>query len=339
MSKLEVRKLKVGIIGLGVGEVHIAGYNSHRDCAVSMLCDISKSKLTEVAKKYPNLKTTENPNEILNDPEIDVVSIASYDNCHYEQIVQAIQNGKHVFVEKPLCLYFEEAKEIRSLLENKPNLKLSSNLILRKSPRFIKLKEMVSAGQFGKMFYAEGDYHYGRLEKITEGWRGQLPFYSVVYGGSVHLIDLMLWLTTDMIEEVAAYGNQIVSKGSQFHFNDCVVSILKFKSGMVAKVTADFGGVRPHFHDLSIYGTKATFVNDFPNAKLFLSRDPKQQPQKITEPYPGVQKGDLIYNFIDSIANGVKPEISAEDVFKAMSVCFAIEESVKQGKPVRVNYL
>ena len=332
-------KLKAGIIGLGVGETHIAGYNAHPDCTVTAVCDISDSKLREVEKKYSGLKFTNNADEILSDSEIDLVSIASYDNVHYEQMIKAIENEKHIFVEKPMCLYEKEAKHIRSLLKREPNLKISSNLILRKSSRFIRLKEMIQNGELGQLFYIEGDYNYGRLEKITDGWRGKIDFYSVVYGGSVHLIDLLLWLTQDTIIEVSAYGNQIASNGSQFRYNDLVVAIFKFQSGIIGKVTANFGGVRPHFHGLAIYGTKASFINDVPYGKLFRSSDPNAHPEEVKEAYPGVQKGDLIYNFVDSILNGSKMEVSADDVFKSMSVCFAIEESVKQNRPVRVNYI
>jgi len=155
----------------------------------------------------------------------------------------------------------------------------------------------------------------------------------------VHMVDLLLWLTGDTVEEVTAYGNQIASKGSKFRYNDCVVSLLKFRSGMIGKVTVDFGGVMPHFHSLNLYGTKATFVNDQGPGKLFESRDPKAQPKEILDAYPGVKKGDLLYRFIDSIVNGSEPEVSAEDVFRAMSVCFAIEESAKRQSPVRVHYI
>lgn len=332
-------KLKVGIIGLGVGEAHIDGYNSHPDCMVTTVCDLSSDKLAEVHKKYPALRITNNANEILDDPEIGTVSIASYDNYHFEQVMQAIRNGKHIFVEKPICLYEREAQEIRSLLKKRPSVEMSSNFILRKCPRFRRLKEMVRRGELGELFYMEGDYHYGRLEKITNGWRGKLDFYSVVYGGAVHLIDLLLWLTDELVEEVFACGNRIASKGSEFKYNDCVVAILKFRNGIIGKVTADFGGVRPHFHGLSLYGTKATFLNNLPNGKLFRSRDPNVPPQDITDSYPGVRKGDLIYNFVDTILNGSKAEVNAEDAFKAMSVCFAIEESATRSAPVRVRYI
>jgi len=332
-------KLKIGIIGLGVGEAHIKGYQSHPDCEVVALCDFSDEKCSIAKKRYRGMTVTKNADDILRDPVIDVVSIASYDNYHYEQIVKAINNRKHIFIEKPLCLYEKEAKHISVLLKKYSGLKMSSNLILRKCPRFRWLKEKIKRGGMGKIFHLEGDYNFGRLAKLTQGWRGAIKFYSMVYGGGVHLVDLLLWLTQDRVVEVAAYGNNITTKGTQFHYNDSVTAILKFKSGMTGKISVHGGCVRPHFHGLSVYGTKATFVNDLTYGLLYTSADSKLKAKKLYESYPGVEKGDLIYNFVDSIVNNAQPEISAKDVFASMSVCFAIEKAVSSNCRVKVQYI
>ena len=334
-----MKSLRAGIIGLGVGEKHIAGYQNHPDCEVVALCDFSDEKLEMVGRQYPGVKLIHQADELLQDPDINVVSIASYDNYHYQQLIQAINNDKHVFIEKPLCLYESEAAHIRQLLQQKPNLKISSNLILRRSPRFQQLKQMIADSDLGQLFYVEGDYNYGRLNKITEGWRGKIDFYSVVYGGDVHIVDLLLWLTGDRIVEVAAYGNNLASRGTGFRYNDMVVSILKFESGLVGKVTANFGCVSPHFHALNIYGTKATFVNGLEYATLCESRDPAQTGKKITTPYPGAEKSDLIFNFVESILNRSQAEVTAEDIFRTMSVCFAIEKATHQSGSVMVKYI
>ena len=334
-----MEKLRAGVIGLGIGEQHIEGYQRHPACEVATLCDISDEKRKMAQKKYPHIKVTGNADALLEDDQIHIVSIASYDNHHYEQMIRALRNGKHVFVEKPLCLYEKEARHIRSLLKLNPNLKVSSNLILRMSPRFRRLKKMIQEGTFGELFYVEGDYNYGRLEKITEGWRGKIDFYSVVYGGGVHMVDLLLWLTGDSVVEVTAYGNRIASKGSRFRYNDLVACLLKFKSGLIGKITVNMGCVHPHFHPLSVYGTKGTFVNGIKQGLVFRSSDPQKDPEKIVADYPGVHKGDMIPNFINSILNGSQAEVTEEDIFKTMSVCLAIEKATQQSGSVAVEYI
>jgi len=331
--------LNVGIIGLGVGEKHIEGYQLHPQCRVTALCDLSEEKLAEVGNRYPGMVLTTRANEVLADPDISVVSIASYDNDHCAQVCTALDHNKHVFVEKPLCLYETEAIEIRNRLREKPNLKLSSNLILRKSPRFQALKKMIKAGDMGEIYYIEGDYNYGKLHKLTEGWRGKIDFYSVVYGGGIHMIDLMSWLNNDEIVEVSAFGNRICSKNSQYRYHDLVSSILKFKSGAIGKMTANFGCFFPHFHALNVFGTKATFMNDRKTGKIYRSRDPNIEPEEMDALYPGIHKGDFLLSFIDAILGNGQPEITVEEIFATMSVCFAIEKATQSNEITEVKNL
>lgn len=331
--------LKAGIIGLGVGEAHIAGYEAHPGCRVVALCDFDRARLAVAKESYPGKRLTDRAEEILQDPDIDVVSIASYDDHHFGQVVTALEHDKHVFVEKPLCLQEEQARRIRTILREKPQLKLSSNLILRKSPRFIELREWIRRGRLGALFHLEGDYNYGRLEKITAGWRGKIDGYSVVLGGGIHMIDLFLWLTGQRITEVSAMGNRIASRNSQFRYNDVVVSILRFEDGATGKMAVNFGCVQPHFHSLSVYGTRGTFVNGKPCALLYESRDPSVAPLSIDTEYPGVHKGNLIHGLVESILKDRKPEVDEEDIFRALSVCFAIEKASSTSCFVEVDYI
>lgn len=329
-------RLKVGVIGLGVGEKHVEAYESRSDCEVAALCDLSPEQLREVAGRHPGPRTTIDAAEVLADPSIDVVSIATFDDCHYRQVVAALESGKHVFVEKPLCLTAAELDDIRAHLKRRPQLKLSSNLILRRSPRFVELRDLIAAGGLGEIYAIEGDYLYGRLAKITAGWRSRVDGYSVVHGGGIHLLDLMMWLVNDEIVEVSAFGNAIASRGSPFRYNDHVVAILKFAGGAVGKLSANFGCVHPHFHALNVFGTQATYMNGIDHARLYDSREPAATPRRIDTAYPGVHKGELIHSFVESILSGAPEEISARDVLRTMTVSIAVEEAVRRGAVVQV---
>lgn len=333
------RMLKAGVIGLGIGEQHILGYQQHPQCEVVALCDRSEQKREEVGSRYPRVRMVSRAEEVLDDPEIDVVSIATYDDSHYEYVIRALERGKHVFVEKPVCLYPEHARHIRETLQKHPVLRLSSNLVLRTSQRFLALKRLIDEGKLGDLYYAEADYNYGRLQKITEGWRGKIPGYSGVFGGGIHVVDLLLWLTGGTVIEVSGYGNAIASHGSGFANNDLVVSMLKFNSGLIAKVGVNLGCVAPHFHALSLYGTKATFVNKLGDGLLYTSRDPDHRPDSITAEYPGLSEHSAIPSFIDAILGHGQPVIGEEDVFRSMSVCFAIEKAHRGGGLVQVEYI
>ena len=265
--------LKAGVIGLGVGERHIESYESDPRCQVVAICDIDEAKLADVHSRYPDTRATVQATDILDDPEIDVVSIASYDNYHCEQVVKALGQNKHVFVEKPLCLTEEELRQIHEAMIAQPHLHLSSNLVLRRAPQFEQLKPMIREGAFGQLYYLEGDYNYGRLHKITSGWRGEIPFYSVTHGGAIHLIDLLTWLAAEKVIEVTAVGNKISTKDTQFRFPDMVSALLRFDSGMTAKVTANFGSVCPHHHGLKVFGTEKYFEHTYQGGTFYDSRD------------------------------------------------------------------
>ncbi len=152
--------------------------------AISLhFCDSDVMKLNEVGRHFPGVKLVSNATDILNDPNIDLVSIASYDQFHGDQILAALRSEKHVFVEKPLCLTRKEFINIKQALGANPHLKLSSNFVLREVERFKQLKSRIESNEFGDLYYFEGDYDYGRLHKITQGWRADTEGYSVVHGG------------------------------------------------------------------------------------------------------------------------------------------------------------
>jgi predicted dehydrogenase len=328
--------LRVGIIGLGVGERHINGFRRHPAAEVIALCDIDAGARARAQASYPGFAIVDDANALIDDDRIDIISIASYDDAHYAQVTRALARGKHVFVEKPLCLCVDEFRTIKKQLVEHPHLRLSSNLILRASPRFQDLRKLISDGKLGRLFNIEGDYLYGRLEKLTAGWRGKIPDYSVTLGGAIHLIDLMLWLTGDHVIEVTAIGNGLASEGSAFRGRDLVSALLRFESGLVGKVSANFGCVYPHFHRLVVYGTKGTFENGHTAGLLWHSRDPTIAPESLTSVYPGVEKGDLIPSFVDAILGKGVAAVTEQDVLSAMAVGLAVDRSLSEGRMVKI---
>lgn len=334
-----MRRLRAGVIGLGVGERHAEALAANADCELVALCDQDAEKLAHVARRFPGVRALQKDVELLDDPTIDLLCIASYDDVHFTQTMRALDHGKHVFVEKPFVVHEHEARAVRKQLEKHKDLRLSSNLILRRSPRFLDLHQRIGRGELGRLYHLEADYNYGRLEKITKGWRGQLDFYSAVHGGGVHVVDLLMWLAGDRIVEVSAIGNAIASAGSGFKNFDNVVAVVRFAGGAVGKVGVNFGCVMPHFHPVEIYGTQATFINGRECAWLYTARDPQTAPVRIETDYPGVHKGGLLASFVNAILGRGPADVSEEDVFASLSVCCAIERSAHSGAPVKVDYV
>lgn len=329
-------KLRAGIIGLGVGERHLYSYTELAGVEVKSICDIDEKRLHDVGSKYGIEHRYTDYRRITEDPDIDVVSICSYDNVHAEQAISAFRHGKHVMVEKPVALNRDDADAVLRAQQDSGRA-ITSNLILRASPRFKELKQQIQAGEFGDVFCIEGDYIHQILWKIVTGWRGKMDFYCVTYGGGIHLIDLMRWLIDQEIEEVSGMGNKMLTRGTEYKYDDTIINLLRFKNGTLGKCLTTFGPQRPQLHAINVYGTKKTFVNDIPHAKLF-DGDGENTEVSVTTPYPGTAKGDLLPDFISSIREGREPEVSARDVFRVMDVCLAAWESVQAGQTIKVNY-
>lgn len=328
--------LRAGVVGLGVGEQHLLGFNAIDKVTVTDICDIDPKKLREVGDRNGVEGRHADYRRITENPDIDVVTIASHDDHHVEQAVSAFAHGKHVMVEKPVALNRGDAERLLRAQQDSGKL-ITSNLVLRRSPRFKELKSWIEAGEFGEIVAIEGDYIHQILWKLTEGWRGKMDFYCVTYGGGIHLIDLMRWLIGQEVVEVTGMGNKILTRGSAYKHDDVIMNLLRFESGALGRTMSNLGPQRTQMHALSVYGTRKTFVNDKPCAKLF-DGDQNENEHKVETPYPAIEKFDLLPDFIAAIREGREPNVSAVDIFRVMDVCFACYESLEARRTVSVTY-
>lgn len=332
-----MKTLRVGVIGLGVGEQHVRTYRTVPGVEVRMVCDLDAAKASTVARDYGIPETSVNWRDVAEHPDIDAVSICSYDDGHAQQCETAFRNGKHVMVEKPVALFRREAEGILRAQQDSGKL-ITSNLILRQSPRFREIRQQVQAGEFGDIFCIEGGYIHNILWKITEGWRGKMDFYSTIFGGGIHLFDLMRWIMGKEVTEICGMGSKILTQGSGYRFDDSFLNVFRFEGGALGKCHTTLGPARTKFHELTIFGSKRTFVNDLPNGKLFTG-DRDEDETVVTSAYPGMAKGDLIPDFIGAIREGREPNVGAKDVFRIMDLCFAALESVEKRCTVPVTYM
>jgi len=330
--------IKIGIIGLGVGLKHWETYEKNPLCEVVAIADFDEKKLEKYKKKFPKIQFVKDANKVLKNKSIDLISIASYDNYHYKHIIKSIKNDKHIFIEKPLCLNYLEYFKIKKALLSKPKIKISSNFVLRNSPQFLKLKKKINKKKLGDIYYILGEYNYGRLKKITEGWRSKIPFYSIMHGGGLHIIDLMLWLIKKNVKKVIALGNNISTKKTKFRFNDLVSSLMEFENGITANVTANFASVTDHHHTFSVYGTEGTFIQKYQDATFRKSRNKNEKIKIISCNYLNQNKSFILNSFIDSIIYKKQPVVTKNDILKTMAVSLAVEKSLKSKMWEKVTY-
>lgn len=332
--------LGVGVVGLGVGEQHARAFHAHPACEVRSLYDLDVERARTLAREFPGCAAAAEFENMLVDPRLEVLAIASFDDAHYNQVMAALEADKHVFVEKPVCRTLSELANIKARWQAAGGrLKLRSNLVLRTAPLYQWLRERIRADDFGQIYAVDGDYLYGRMQKITEGWRRDVAGYSVMKGGGVHLVDLLLWLTGDRPVSVTGVGNRICTNGTAFQFNDFVAATFSFNSGLVARITANFGCVHRHQHVMRVFGTKATFLYDDAGARWSRSRDPALQPEPVAQAPLPFHKGDLVPDFIAAILQDADDAVQTQGFFDGISVCIAADRAVATGKKEGIEYI
>lgn len=330
------RPFGVGIVGLGVGEAHARAYAALPACEVRWLYDRDPVRGAVLADALGCGRPAASFEQIVDDPLVDLVSIASYDDAHFGQVVAALEHGKHVFVEKPMCRTLGELKIVKEAMRRSAR-RLGSNLILRAAPLYRWLKGAIEAGELGEVYAIDGDYLYGRLHKITDGWRKDVADYSVMQGGGVHLVDLLLWLTGQRPVRVSAAGNAVATRGTAFRYRDFIAATFEFPSGLVGRVTANFGCVHRHQHVLRVFGTRATFIHDDSGARLHESREPSVSARRLDLHALAASKGDLIPGFVGDILAGAAPADADLD-FDVLAACAAADRAADAGTVMEVTY-
>lgn len=335
------RPLKAAVIGLGVGAHQARALAAHPDVELVWLCDLDNQTLATLGSELPQARQTTHDHAVLTDPSVDLVCIASYDAAHHRQIITALEHGKQVYVEKPMCLTTAEAQSIRRALSARPHLHLSSNLVLRTCPLFSKVRSAVQTHAMGAIYHLDADYLWGRKEKLISGWRAAADKYSIIHGAAVHMVDLVLWITGMRPTTVRALGSRIAVADSAQRHNDFAVLLLGFEHQMTAKIAAHGGCIHPHFHTLKVFGTQATFWHDSSGTHWIDSADPSQPPRPEHADYPAKQhRSRALTSFVDALLSGNgTPLVPQEDVFAAMSVCLAAEQAAATGQTLTIDYL
>ena len=326
----------VGIIGAGVGKNYVSGLSDDPRVRQVVLCDVDEERLNQVAAEVGVEETTTDWQALVARDDLQLVCVASPDHLHPQMSLAALQAGKHVLCEKPMAPTLPEAREMVRAVEA-TGKKLVVNNVLRFYPRFQRVKELVDEGALGRIYAAEGDYLHNTVELIRKGWRGPHR-HSVMTGGGVHLIDLLLWIVGD-VEEAFCYTARGELEPTESRSPDCMLSILRFRNGCVGKAMTNMAVQRPALHNFILYGTRGVFVNDRPDGILY--RGHQGEPEPVKEIYGAAagagQKVVGVAHLLDCIERDEAPLVDVREGARAIAVCDAINESYRTGKPVRVE--
>jgi predicted dehydrogenase len=211
------------------------------------LCDADEGCRNEFGRRYPHARTTSSFDELLADPELDAVVIATPVPTHFPLARQALEAGKHVFVEKPPAMLGAEMEELVELAEERALVLMPGHLLLY-HPAVLKLKELVDAGELGDVLCI-----YGNRQNLGTIRKDENALWSL----GVHDLSVILYLVGEEPEEVWAHGNAFLTPGVE----DVVFCFLRFPSGKIAHMHLSW--LDPHkLRKLTVVGRDRMAVFD-----------------------------------------------------------------------------
>jgi predicted dehydrogenase len=268
--------VRVGHAGLGYWGPNLA--RNFGDLAdLRWLCDLSPDLLAEGAKAHPNARTTSDFDEMISDPELDAVVIATPVITHYELAKRALEAGKHVFVEKPQAQSSADAEDLLAAAEER-GLVLMPGYLLLYHPAMDQLKELVDSKELGELLYL-----YGNRQNLGQIRRDENALWSL---GS-HDLSMILHLVGEEPVEAWARGESFLRSGIE----DVVFCYLRFASGVVAHMHVSW--LDPHkMRKLTVVGRDkmAVFDDMDPERRVTVyDKGPVQRPAADWQ----VREGDI----------------------------------------------
>lgn len=330
-------KLVVANIGMKFGMSHVEGAMSY-GAEIAAICDCDEDNLRFAGERYgiPEEKWVTDYMDIVNNKDINVVSVAIPDQQHKKVCCDLLRAGKHVLCEKPLALTREDIEEIIKVADES-DCKFMVGQICRFTPAFEKAKEIIESGTIGELYFVESEYAHDYM-KLVDNWRADPKRHGVI-GGGCHAVDLLRWLAGNP-QEVFAYGTHKLLP--QVPYDDATIAIMKFDENVAGKVFVSTGCKRDYTMRTVIYGTKGTLIcdNTSPTMTLFVTDEEGvvQDPQTIEIQVNNHNAAKEFEVFADAIINDKPVLMDAREGAKTVEVCLAIVESSTTGKIVKPNY-
>ena len=145
--------LRMGVIGYGYwGPNLVRNFSAGSESQVVMVCDMNQQSLKKVKRVYPQIRVTTDVNELIKDPEVDAVAVATPVFTHHDLARQALEEGKSIFVEKPFTHTVAEAEDLIELA-GKKNLKIMVDHTFLYTGAVRKIKQLIDDGILGDLFY------------------------------------------------------------------------------------------------------------------------------------------------------------------------------------------
>jgi len=291
---------------------------------LKMVCDLDEKVLEKAKEEYPNLEFTKDCKKVFQNPEIKAVVIATPAPTHFLIAKQALLAGKHVLVEKPLTLDIKEAEELISLALQK-KLVLMVGHVLRYHPAFLKLKELILAGELGEIRYIWSNrLNFGKVRKEE----------NVLWSFAPHDISIIL--------DILGQPKKITAIGKAFlepTVADTTLTVLEYENNVSAHIFVSW--LNPFKEQkLSIIGSKKMAVWDgIRNELVLFSHELNyhnvkgyEAVKKEGELVPFEKKEPLteeIKHFLECVKENKTPLTDGQEGLRVLKVLAACQKSLK----------
>jgi len=343
--------MKYALIGCGrISSNHIkAALNNHLE--IIAVCDIIPGNIKQLLEKHgvekdEQIKQYTDYKKMIEENDIDLISIATESGSHAEIAMYCITHKIHVIIEKPMAMSIDDAQMIINLSE-KYNIKVSACHQNRFNIAVQKMRQVLEAGRFGKISHGSVHVRWNRNQDyyVQAPWRGTwMQDGGALMNQCIHGIDLLRWMMGDEVESV--YG---VTK-QQFHTyletEDIGMAVVKFKNGAVATIEGTTNVYPQNLEEtLYLFGEKGTVklggkstnkieVWDF--AEETEADEQNRGLEEETNNIYGNGHTSLFADMIDAIENDRSPYVDAYAGLRALELVLAIYKSQKEGMPVHL---
>jgi UDP-2-acetamido-3-amino-2,3-dideoxy-glucuronate N-acetyltransferase len=312
----------IAVIGAGAWGQNIIR-NFHELGVLTTVCDVRGERLIKFKKQYPTTHVTTNYYDILNSDYINCVVIATPAATHYEIAKLALLAKKHVYVEKPLALTVEEARDLVNVAETK-KCKLMVGHILRYHPAITKLKEIIDSGELGNIKYV-----YSRRLNIGKIRTEE----SILWSFAPHDISVILYLLNEQPESVYANGGGYVKND----IADVTLTMMDFPSGVKSHIFVSWLHPFKEQKLVVVGGKKMAVFDELTEEKLFLYPHKIEWQQRIpvackaeAEVVPVDMSEPLkleCQHFLDCVENDHTPLTDGYEGLRVLTILFAAQES------------
>lgn len=341
--------LNVGVVGLGwVAGAHIETFKNVDGANVTAVCSRRDLDEKQLEKQFGiPLNAYKNYDEMLKDPSLDIIDICTEHPLHAEQAIAAANAGKHMIIEKPIALNYNDAKAVGEAIR-KAGVQACVCFEVRFSGQGMAIRSMLDEGLLGDLHYGEVDYYHGIGPWYNQyGWniKKEKGGSSLLTAGC-HALDLLLWYMDGEVEEVTSYSNKSKSPHfTPYEYDTTSVSLLKFKNGRIGKVASVIDALQPYYFHIHLTGSEGSLLDDqFYSSKIKGST--KDRWSRIAAPL--IDSGDVddhpyqpqFQSFVESIGKGKPMELTDfETALVSHKVAFAADQSAKSGRPVKLSEL